>query len=262
MSPVGMDDRQLSVVEEEALGERFESAEARYEYEKALRLRRVLTGVGALVALVAFGFAMYWLGGGARKSAGGAPGSDADHGHGGSKAGIPSEPVGSPDAKVKVLAILPAGSGCHSNIVRFLTETATQRTDQIRVDFTTMDSYGVQKLQQDVGSSCAAIRVNGKSDFELTRDGKPHKVSLVGTEPTHYSLRDVGEALTAAFVQEYGDPGVPIFVAPAESSSCGGPGSKDGHDHGVGGRPAGKTASTEDGEPLELPGFREIKATP
>jgi len=261
-----MDDRQLSVVEQEDLGERFESAEARYEYEKALRLRRVLKWVGGLLALVAFGFAMYWLGGGGRKLAatGATDTAGADTGgHGASRGPAPAEPVGSQDAKVKVVAILPTGSGCHNNIIRFLTETASRRQDEIRVDFTTMDAYGQQKLQKEVGSSCAAVMINGKTDFELTGCGEPHKVSLVGTEPTHYSLKDVGEALTSVFVQEYGDPGQPIYVAPAESSSCAGSASGGGG-HGPGGAaaPGRKPGTVEDSEPLELPGFREIKAAP
>ena len=62
VAPVGMDDHQLSVVEKEALGECFASAEARYEYEKARRLRLVAMLAAGLVALVVFGVFMYRLG--------------------------------------------------------------------------------------------------------------------------------------------------------------------------------------------------------
>jgi hypothetical protein len=256
-----MDDRQLSVVEREALGECFDSAEARYEYEKALRLRRVLKSVGAVVGLVAFGVFMYWLGGGRRLQAdsGGASPTDDGHGHQGKQ---DVQPVGSPEAKVKVLAILPVGSDCHSNIVKFLTETATKRQDQIRVEFTTMDAFGTKKLEQQVGASCAVVMINGTAAFEVVSKGEKRQISLVGTEPTHYSVADVGEALTSVFIKEYGDPGEPIYTAPA-GGACGGPAS-GGHGHAGGPSALAPKAGTkaEPEEPLELLRFREIKTTP
>lgn len=255
MSPVGMDDRQLSVVEKEVLGEHFASAEARFEYEKARRLRRVAMVVGGLLALVAFGAFMYRLGGGGQVT--GTPAGTAGHGTGADSKSLDVKPVGSPQAKVQVLAIVPAGSDCHSGIIKFLAETAEKQTDKIRVEFTTMEAYGQDKLSQKVGSVCAAVLINGQSQFTVTCEGKERSVSLVGTEPTHYSLVDVGEALTSVYVKEYGDPGKPIFEAPP-GSTCGGVGSTCNGPEGT------AKSATGDGapEPLELPGFKEMKPAP
>jgi hypothetical protein len=253
-----MDDSQLSVVEREALGECFGSAEARYEYEKALRLRRVLKWVGSVLGLVAFGVLMYWLGGGGRLRAD--KGGAGDDGHG-RKGPLDAQPVGSPDAKVKVVAVLPVGSDCHNGIVKFLSQTAMKRQDQIRVEFTSMDAYGSKNLEQKVGAMCAAVMINGSATFEVTCGGEKREISLVGTEPTHYSLADVGEALTSVFVTEYGDPGEPIYETPAGDSSCAGPAGA-GHGHGSLKPKPGAQKAAEEPEPIELPGFREIKATP
>jgi len=252
-----MDDHQLSVVEKEALGECFASAEARYEYEKARRLRLVAMLAAGLVALVVFGVFMYRLG--ARGPLSGTAAGSAGGAHAGAEAGKPLDiqPVGSPQAKVQVLAIVPAGSDCHSGIIKFLSDTAAKQTEKIRVEFTTMEAYGQDKLSKEVGSVCAAVLINGKSQFTVTCDGKERTVSLVGTEPTHYSLSDVGEALTSVYVTEYGDPGQPIFEVPAGTKcgagagSCGGPGAPAA---------AGATATGE--EPVALPGFKEMKPAP
>ena len=268
MSPIGMDDHQLSVVEKEALGECFASAEARFEYEKARRLRQVLSWVGGTIALVGFGVFMYWLGscGQARtadgQGSGGASGTVAHK-------PLDAKPVGSAQAKVQVLAILPEGSDCHSGIAKFLADTATKHPEQIRVEYSTIAEYGEKKLESQVGSVCAAILINGVASFEVTCAGKARKVSLVGTEPTHYSTADVGEALTSVFVQQYGDPGEPIFVLPA-GATCGAAGGAtctSATNPGAAGDKSGSGATsaapaTPDSGPIELPGFREMKSKP
>jgi hypothetical protein len=256
-----MDDSQLSVVEKEALGECFASAEARFEYEKARRLRWAAMLVGGVVALIGFGFFMYWLGGVGRAPAGAGKGAADSHGDPGQKK-LDAKPVGSPDAKVQVIAILPAGSDCHNGVAKFLGDAATKNPEKIRVEYTTMAEYGEKKLENQVGSVCAAVLINGKSAFEVTCEGKPRKITLVGTEPTHYSMADVGEALTSVFVAQYGDPDEPLFEpqpgakcghAGDEGKSCSGP-------SGPGGAPG--TPAATDTEPLELPGFREMKPKP
>lgn len=268
MSPIGMDDSQLSVVEKEALGECFASAEARFEYEKARRVRRVALLVGSVVVLIGFGVFMYWLGGGRRFTSGGGDAKAVTSGDGKHKP-LDAKPVGSPEAKVQVIAIMPEGSDCHSGVAKFLADTATKHLDKIRVEYTTMREYGEKKLENQVGSVCAAILINGKSSFGVTCEGKTRTVSLVGTEPTHYSMNDVGEALSHVFTQEYGDPGEPIFEVAgggkcghgdASGKSCSGP--PAGGTPAAGTAPAGTPAAAADTTPLELPGFREMKPKP
>lgn len=260
MSPIGMDDRQLSVVEKETLGECFASAEARFEFEKARRVRRVALFVVSVVALVGFGVFMYWLGGGRRLTAAAGDGKGAVAGDAGHKP-LNAKPIGSPQAKVQVVAILPEGSDCHSGVAKILSDAATKRPDKIRVEFTTMREYGEKKLEHQVGSVCAALLINEKSSFQVTCEGKSRTISLVGTEPTHYSKADVGEALTAVYVEQYGDPGEPIVEAPAGAKCSHG----DAGGKSCSGPPAAGAAGTPaavDDTPLELPGFREMKSKP
>ena len=257
MSPVGMDDEQLSVVEKETLGECFGSAEARFEYEKACRLRRVAKLVAGVVGLVVFGVGMYWLGRG-----GHSPHPDSPSGHdGGEHQALDAKPVGSPQAKVQVLAIVPQGSDCHSGIIKFLSDTAGNHPEKIRAEFTTMEQYGQDKLSAKVGSVCAAVLINGNSSFEVQCEGTKRTVSLVGTEPTHYTIADVGEALTAVFTTEYGAPEKPLYELP-EGAKCSAQGAcKQGAD--AGGPPGAAGAKTTEldilGDDLKLPGFREVK---
>jgi len=134
-----------------------------------------------------------------------------------------------------------------------------------------MDQYGQQELQKKVGSVCAAVMINEKSKFKVNYDGTEREVSLVGTEPTHFTLGDLGEALTAVFTQEYGDPGEPIYtVEPGSEAGGKTVKPKAGHDdHGDEegascNGPQHESPSTEgvDDTPIELPGFKEIKKKP
>ncbi len=245
MSSGGMDDQQWSVAEHEASAECFASAEARFEYEKARRLRRVAVLLGGAVALVVFGIAMYRLG------RGGSP-SDHDAGHAAeAPAALGVDPVGSPDASVKILAIVPAGSDCHSGIIAFLKDVAGKQPDRIRAEFTTMEAYGNDNLTAVVGQVCAAVLINGSSEVTIQHDGKDRRLSLVGTEPTHYTLADVGAAITAVYTVHYGAPAEPLY----DAAACSGPGGGScSTQPGAAGTP-GQTA----GEPLVLPGFREMQ---
>lgn len=246
MSPGSIDDKQWSVVaEHEADGECFASAEARFEYEKTRRLRRVAVLLGAAVVLVVFGVGMYRLGRGSL--------DDHDTSHA-AAAALDVDSVGSPDAKVKVLAIVPAGSDCHSGIVAFIRDVASKQPDRIRADFTTMEAYGTDNLTALVGQFCAAVLVNGTSEITILEDGKERRLSLVGTEPTHYTLADVGAALTAVYTTHYGAPEEPLY----DATACRGPGSDScGAQEGATGG-AGQTSS----EPLELPDFRDMQRLP
>jgi hypothetical protein len=262
-----MDDGQLSVVEKETLGECFASAEARFEYEKARRLRLVAMLVGGVVLLLGFGVFMYWLGGGGRflpAAVGGAEAAGDEHKHG--KLG--AEPVGSPEAKVQVITILPEGSNCHAGVSKFLAETAAKHPERIRVEFVTMAEYGEKRLAEQIGTVCAAILINGASTFKVKcSSGKTHMVNLVGSEPMHYTSADVGEALTAVFVEQYGDPGAPIYQTPAGVKCKGGNGPTGPAAAAVGTSHSGPDDHTappvpKGGEALELPDFREIKSKP
>ncbi|MBN2452565.1 MAG: hypothetical protein JXR77_19430 [Lentisphaeria bacterium] len=260
MDPVGMDDQQREVIAKEALGESFASAEARYAYERARRLRVVLRLGGGLVFLVLFGFAMYRLGGGGR----GAAGEDAVEDGGSQLHGsgpLNLEPVGSPQAKVRVLAVVPTGSGCHAGIIQFLTEMVSRHPDRLRAEFVSMSGYGNEKLRAKIGMECAAVLVNEEATFELDVDGEKRKVSLIGTEPTHYTLGDVGEVITAVYRGVYGEPESPLYQVTAEQA----PGKASSTQNTGAPSPSASPYPDNGEKPAEeipLPGFRELKPMP
>ncbi len=264
MEPVGMDSEQQRVVEIEALGVRFETAEARYAYEKARRLRLVIRYAGGLLLLLAFGYAMFLLGGGGGTEREACEGEtqSGEHKHDGKKPGsIDIDPVGSASAAVQVNAILPEGSDCHDTVVKFLTEIGKAYPRKLRAEFSGMESLSEEELSDKVGEVCAAILVNGKTKFKFrTPDGKEVAISLVGTVPTHYSLGDLGYVINQAFSQEYGtDTPAPVDLTKYKLS---GTPPTDTHDDRKG-APREEEEETSDPEPdFELPGFREVKDKP
>lgn len=252
MAPVGIDDQQLEVIERELEGHSFATAEARWAYERARRVRIVVRGVAALVFLAVFGWGMYRLGGGGKE----APAADAGHTHGGGEQAVKIDPIGSPDAKLKITAILPAGSDCHSEIVDFLSKTAQGRPDTIRVEINNMEQYSDEQLTNTVGSVCAAILVNERAEFDVNFEGRPKHVSLVGTVPTHYTLGDLGLVITAEYKRIYGDPGEPIVEIPKghEPTATCDAADHTGHDH-ASDAPAPAEAIKVSPEDLLLPSF-------
>jgi hypothetical protein len=216
-----MDDQQVELMRREAAGETFVSAEARYEFEKARRLRLVVRVTAAALAVLVFGGFMYWLGGGGR---GGARGGGADDGHshgdGHSHSPIEIEPVGSPVAGVKVICILPEDTGCHASIIEFLTEAAESDPARIRAEFKGMADFSEEAMAASVGEICAAVLINDQARFRVAQSGGAYRdISLVGTVPTHYSIGDVATALTHVFMAAYPDAEKPAF-APSEAEMC------------------------------------------
>jgi hypothetical protein len=251
--PLRIDDDRLDMPECEISDISFASAEARYALLCARRLRLVLHILGMVLVLsVALVVSLVIQ----SRRQGNDDGVIATlTGHSNQPVSLGIDPVGSENAKVQVLAILPADSDCHSGVAKLLSDSATLRPDEIRVVFKAMGEFSNDELDKLVGRVCAAVVINGKTDFELPKDGKPRRVSLVGTEPTNYRLGDVGEALTQVYAEQYGPPSEPIYQI-QQTSACGGGGgtcsSGDGHGHEV----SGETAQPEEKEPVEviLPG--------
>ncbi|MCK5802997.1 MAG: hypothetical protein KAI66_09205 [Lentisphaeria bacterium] len=253
MGLVGMDDQQREVVENELFGHSFDSAEARWEYERIRRRRAVFRGVFGVFLLAVFGYGLYLLLGGGMSAA-------DRHGHegegGGEGAKINVRPIGSPNARVSVLAVVPGGSDCHSGIIKFLCDTATANQDRIRVEFKTMEELGKDDLTNMTGSYCAAVIINDKTSFEVKAADcdTVRTVTLVGTEPTHYSLDDVGYSLTAVYTKEYGAPETPLFEAKGKDcGTCDG-----GGDRPPEGLPsAGQELDRDESIKLKLPTFND-----
>jgi len=253
MSPVGQDQPQTEIADDEALGISFATAEGYYEYLKAKRLRMVIRYAGGLILLAGFGYAMFVLGGGGK--VGEDRRSDGTRGDEMSPNVAKIDPAGLPSAKVKVMAILPEGSDCHSSIATYLTKIATDNPAVVRVDFKTMGSFSDKELADKVGQVCAAILVNDKTEFtHQDGEGPVSSISLVGTVPTHYTLDDLGHAINQTFHLEYGeDATAPVEIAAKNTTGC-----------TEGSSCSATQECPEEPEPapevFTLPGFREMKS--
>jgi hypothetical protein len=118
------------------------------------------------------------------------------------------------DAKMKANCILPSSGDCHSPAVQMLKGVAQRYPDKVRVEFATMEQLGEKALTQQVGSYCAAVIINGKSDFDVAFEGSTRHVSLVGSAPSHYSLRDLLDCVTTVYTDLYGAPSEPLATLP------------------------------------------------
>jgi len=250
---LGIDD-QLDVTESDVSDISFASAEARYALLRARRMRLVLHIVGmAVVLLAALAFAVVVHA--SRQTGSGIV--DALRHDSGPPQSLNIDPVGSPDAKVQVVAVLPTGSDCHSGVAKFLSDVATLHPDQIRVEYKSLDEFSETELSSKVGQVCAAILINDTANFTLDKNGKSTAVSLVGNEPTNYKMSDVGDALTQVYTTQYGAPDAPLYQI-EQKTKCGtcpsDVPSEDSHDqHGAPGNPP-SIPETKEAAEVVLPG--------
>jgi len=215
--PLGLNDNELDLSESEASDITFASAEARFALLRARRLRLVIHIAAMTVVLLAstaFSLAIHVRGGDIRRVL--------------DPKGSPEEPppvdippIGSKDAKVQIVAVLPGGSDCHSGVAKLLSDIATARPEEIHVVFVSVDNFAKEQpaLQTKIGQPCAAIVINEEVDFKFLVEGEIQTVHLVGNEPANYKMADVGDAITQVHKKHYGDPGEPIYTL--EKKGCG-----------------------------------------
>ncbi len=79
--------------------------------------------------------------------------------------------LGSPDAKVKVAAVVPMGVDCHMQTLAVLREIAKAEPKRVRVEMYDMNSPEGQKVLAKHGVHCASVFVNGKSEFIVKVNG-------------------------------------------------------------------------------------------
>jgi hypothetical protein len=263
---LGLNEPPLELPEDEISDITFASAEARFELLRARRLRLVMHICAMVVVLlVATVFALIVH---TRRAQGESVGSAllGDE-HPGPPKTLGIDPIGTPDAKVQIVAILPAGSDCHSGVAKFLSDVVTAHKDQMYVEFKAMEEYSQTELAKKIGQICAAVVINEKTGFTVDKGGKPTQVSLIGNEPTNYKMSDVGQAIRQEYVKAYGEPAAPLYQLEtkgcgAGSCAAGDGGHDDGHgDDGHSGAP-GQADEAKDDAPIEiqLPGkIPEIK---
>lgn len=198
--PVATDDEQQQVVEQEI--EEFESEEARQAYLRARRRRLIAAGLFCAVCVGVFCVTAYktW-----RKT------HPAGEDRRMAAQPLHIDPVGDPNAKIKIECILPSETGCHASIIKLLQDVAKRFPDKIYARFQSMGAMGGKAVTEKVGQMCAGVVINGNVHFEL-KDKKGHvrEVNLVGTAPAHFSLQDVVDALTQVYTEVYGPPEKPL----------------------------------------------------
>ncbi|MBT7301915.1 MAG: hypothetical protein HN849_20485 [Victivallales bacterium] len=230
--PLGLNDNELELSESEVSDITFASAEARFALLRARLLRLVMhIAAMAVVLLASTAFSVVVHVRGVDKV--------FEDPLGGGSSDVPPvdiDPIGSEDAKVQIVAVLPGGSDCHSGVAKLLSDIATARPEEIHVKFVSVDDFSKEEpdLQVKIGQPCAAIVINEEVDFKFLVGGKIETVHLVGNEPANYKMSDVGDAITQVHRKHYGDPGEPIYTL--ETKGCGkgeggGEGAKCGEDH-------------------------------
>ncbi|MEJ7613147.1 MAG: hypothetical protein SQA66_05855 [Candidatus Fervidibacter sacchari] len=110
---------------------------------------------------------------------------------------------GSPEAKVKVVAILPP-SECQAPTLRILDEIAKAEPKRVRVEIYGMNSPKGAQLLQQYGATCASIFINGKKDFTLTSEGQTRRVICEKSPGMSYQSTDLIEIVHMELQRLYG----------------------------------------------------------
>lgn len=109
--------------------------------------------------------------------------------------------AGAPDAKLKVLALVPLDTDCHTPSVTYLQTAARAHPDRFFVQFVNRrDAHGEAELKR-LKLSCASIVVNGMTRFALP-DGR--NVKLEGGPNESFDLIDLHDVLQAQADHLYG----------------------------------------------------------
>ncbi|MDW8028754.1 MAG: hypothetical protein RMK94_10240 [Armatimonadota bacterium] len=121
----------------------------------------------------------------------------------GSKPTFGESVKGSPDAKVKVIAVLPP-SGCQVPTLRVLDEIAKADPKRVRVEIYGMGSPKGQEILQQYGATCASVFINGKTEFTLTSNGKARQVVCQKSPGMSYQSTDLIEIVDMELKRLYG----------------------------------------------------------
>jgi hypothetical protein len=110
---------------------------------------------------------------------------------------------GSPEAKVKVVAVLPP-SGCQMPTLRILDEIAKADPKRVRVEIYGMGSPKGQQILQQYGATCASVFINGKTEFTLTSNGQTRRVICQKSPGMSYQSTDLIEIVHMELKRLYG----------------------------------------------------------
>ncbi|MGQ9461499.1 MAG: hypothetical protein ACUVTP_05075 [Candidatus Fervidibacter sp.] len=111
--------------------------------------------------------------------------------------------LGSADAKVKIVAILPPSS-CQAPTIRILDEIVKAEPKRVRVEIYGMDSPKGSQLLQQYGATCASVFINGKTEFTLTSNGETRHVICQKSPGMSYQSTDLIEIVHMELKRLYG----------------------------------------------------------
>jgi len=111
--------------------------------------------------------------------------------------------MGSPTAKVKVIAVLPP-SECQIPTLLVLDEIAKADPKRVRVEIYSMASPKGMQILRQYGATCASVFINGKTEFTLTSDGETRYVVCQKTPGMSYQSTDLIEIVHMELKRLYG----------------------------------------------------------
>lgn len=111
--------------------------------------------------------------------------------------------LGSADAKVKIVAILPPSS-CQAPTIRILNEIAKAEPKRVRVEIYGMGSPKGSQILQQYGATCASVFINGKTEFTLTSNGETRRVICQKSPGMLYRSTDLIEIVHMELKRLYG----------------------------------------------------------
>ena len=117
---------------------------------------------------------------------------------------LDGQAVGSQDAKVQVLALLPLRMSCQADRVTYLEQVARAVPISVRVRFMDIRTKEGWAEAQRHGLDCAGVIVNGRNTFELDMPGGKQTVTLTGTPGQGYTLAQLRAVLQKQLVEAYG----------------------------------------------------------
>ncbi len=110
---------------------------------------------------------------------------------------------GSPEAKVKVVAVLPPSS-CQFPTLRILDEIAKAEPKRVRVEIYGMGSPKGTQIMQKYGATCASVFINDKTEFTLTSGGQVRHVVCQKSPGMSYQSTDLIEIVHMELKRLYG----------------------------------------------------------
>ena len=141
--------------------------------------------------------------------------------------------VGKASSPVKVDVYVPGHSGCGNTTADFLYRVYKANQDKMQVVFVDFESPGGQKYQEKEGTHCQGIAVNGKQEYQITREsGVKKTVKLSAGMGDSWGQEELLKILDQEFQKAYGKPAnhklPPPKSSPAGPTKGGVPGAMKG----------------------------------